>query len=220
MSTALAIAAVTATLRERLTNALATLGSNPLLATAPTVSTLAPLRAATAENTAPQLNLYLYQVTPNTSSRNASLPARDSEGRLLATTPPLMLDLYYVLSAQGSGELQAEILLGHGLKAFHDTPVLTRELIQQSLTDPALVASGLAEQVQAVHITPIAQEIDAKSRLWSALHGALRPCAAYQVSVVLIDAGKIIYPAVPVGVQSMAAQPLAELPPANQAAAQ
>lgn len=198
MSTALAIAAVTATLRGRLANVLATQDLSSLLGTTPTVSTLTPKRANTAESTGAELNLYLYQVAPNTSSRNASLPARDAEGRLLATTPPLMLDLYYVLSAQGSGELQAEILLGHALKVFHDTPLLTRELIQQHLTDPALIASGLAEQVQAIHITPIAQEVEAQSRLWAALGAGLRPSSAYQVSVVLIDAGKIIYPEAPV----------------------
>ena len=46
-------------------------------------------------NEAAQLNLYLYQVTPNQGWRNAAQPSRDANGARL-TNPPLALDLHYL----------------------------------------------------------------------------------------------------------------------------
>ena len=43
----------------------------------------------------PQLNVFLYQATPNAALRNQSLPSRAPNGTRL-TNPPLALDLHYL----------------------------------------------------------------------------------------------------------------------------
>ena len=48
----------------------------------------------------PTINVFLYQVTPNTSMRNNDLPTRASDGTLVKR-PAAALDLHYVISAYG-----------------------------------------------------------------------------------------------------------------------
>src|SRR5215218_9214820 len=98
MSTALAIASVTAILRDLLNNGLidhnVTASVGDVLVTA-----LPPDRIDPADNNfTSRLNIYLYKVTDNASLRNEGLPSRDSNGERL-TNPPLALDLHYLLTA-------------------------------------------------------------------------------------------------------------------------
>ena len=91
MSTALAIGAVSAVLRNILDNGLvdaAVAVGAPVKVTA-IAPDLVPLDDATAP---PQLNLFMYRVSPNTGYRNAALPSRDGSARL--TNPPLALNLW------------------------------------------------------------------------------------------------------------------------------
>ena len=104
MSSALAIASVTAVLRDLLNNGLidhdvsATLGNV-------TVSSLSPDRIdMTSQNQTSRLNLFLYQVTPNASWRNVGLPSRNGNGERISN-PPLALNLHYLLTAYGALEL-------------------------------------------------------------------------------------------------------------------
>jgi len=141
----------------------------------------------------------LYQVTPNAAWRNAGLPSRDDRGARLSNAP-LALDLHYLLTAYGAEELHAEILLGYAMQVLHESPVLDRQAIRDALAGgtvdtsilpsalQALSASDLADQVELIKITPSALTSEEMSRLWSALQAHYRPTAAYQVSVVLIEA--------------------------------
>ena len=47
---------------------------------------------------------------------------------------PLALELHYLLMAYGRDDYQAEILMGYAMQLLHDTPVLTRKSIQDSLS--------------------------------------------------------------------------------------
>lgn len=200
MSSPLAIAAVTAVLRDLLNNGLVdhnitgSLGSNVnVTAVPPDTIAVDPANART------QLNLFMHQVTPNAGWRNEGLPSRDGRGSRL-TNPPLALDLHYLLTAYGAAELHSEILLGYAMHLFHETPVLDRQSIRTALgggTVPgsilppafqALSAADLADQVEQIRITPMTMGTEEMSRLWSALQAHYRPTAAYQVSVVLIEA--------------------------------
>lgn len=201
MSTALAIAGVTAVLRDRLNDGLVNHNVAGLLGSSVTVSVLAPDRVVPADGTeASQLNLFLYQVMPNASWRNQSLPAHAADGRQRLSNPPLALDLYYLISAYSGGDLHAEILLGYAMQLMHEFPVITREMIRTALTPspdlgvvlpPALRAladCGLADQVELLRITPQTLNTEESSKLWSATQSSFRPTAAYHVSVVLIEA--------------------------------
>ena len=203
MSNALAIAGVTAVLRDRLNDGLVNHNVTGVLGSTVSVSVLPPDRVVPAGGAeSSQLNLFLYQATPNTGWRNEGLPSRDPSGRHRLTNPPLGLDLHYLISAYSAGDLHAEILLGYAMQLMHEFPVITRAMIRTALTPsldvgldlpPALRAladCGLADQVEQLRITPQFLNTEEVSKLWTAAQASYRPTAAYQVSVVLIEAAR------------------------------
>jgi hypothetical protein len=211
MSTALAIAGVTAVLRDLLNDGLINHNVSGVLGSTVTVSVLPPDRVVPANGTeASQLNLFLHQVTPNLGWRNERLPSRDASGRQRLSNPPLALDLHYLLSAYTGGDLHAEILLGYAMQLLHETPVLTRSAIQTALNPspgtgtslpPALRAladAGLERQVEQIKLTPEYLSTEEVSKLWTALQTHFRPTAAYMASVVLIEATQPARSALPV----------------------
>jgi hypothetical protein len=198
VSTALAIAAVTAVLRDLLANGLKAHKVGDIVGGDVTVSALPPDRIATNDSQEPtQLNLFLYQVTPNQGWSNVGYPSRDARGERISN-PPLALNLHYLLSAYGAKDLHPEILLGQGMQLLHESPVLTRSAVRKALnpTPPpldfpaALAKSDLAEQVEQVRITLETLNTEEVSKLWSAIQAHYRPTAAYLVTVVLIESKK------------------------------
>jgi uncharacterized protein DUF4255 len=197
MSSALAIAAVTASLKDLLNDGLidhdlSTVGSFAITAQPPDRVTT----GATENN---QLNLFLYQVTPNSGWRNVGLPSRDHTGDRL-TNAPLALDLHYLLTAYGAQDLNAEVLLGYAMQVLHESPVLTRQQLRTALGAPApvdgtllpgpfgsLSAVDLADQVEQIKVTPVYLSSEDLSKLWTAMQARYRPSMAYLVSVVLIQ---------------------------------
>jgi len=208
MSGALAIAAVTATLRDLLTDGL--LDHDLSAVGSVTVTALPPDRVATGQNEPNQLNLFLYQVTPNIGWRNEGLPSRDENGRRLSN-PPLALDLHYIMTAYGSQDLNAEVLLGYGMQLLHETPLLSRAQLRTvlggvspvdgSILPPLfgnLSALDLADQVELIKITPVTLSTEDLSKMWTAMQARYRPTMAYLVSVVLIQATGPVRAAEPV----------------------
>lgn len=197
MSSALAIASVTAVLKNLLDNELihqsATTGVGDVAVTA-----LPPDRIPTGAEERAQLNLYVYRLTPN-SSRRRNPTSASQEERL--ESPPLALDLHYLLTAYGERDFQAEILLGHAIQLLHETPILTREVIHSALASispgnasgtrlamvPALSASTLADQLEEIKISPEFLNMEDMSKLWSSLQTRSRPSVTYQASTVLIE---------------------------------
>jgi len=197
MSSPLAIGAVSAVLRNLLDNGLIQTG--PVGAPV-NVSAVAPDTINLETEDQPRLNLFLYHVTPNAGWRNHGLPSRGSANGERLTNPPLALDLHYVLTAYSRADCEAEILLGYAMHLLQERPVLDRAAIRRAL-DPspldvsmlptafqALAASDLADQVELIKITPAAFTTGDMSNLWSAIQTHYRPSAAYEVSVVLIEA--------------------------------
>jgi len=176
-----------------------------------TVSALPPDTIVPGGKASPtQLNLYMYMTTPNLGWSNTALPSRNSDGNRLSN-PPLALDLHYLLTAYGSQDFQAEILLGCGMQLLHETPVLPRSRITMTLTAAGLVqagtlpaslmalaTSGLADQVEQIKITPQVLSVDEMSRLWTAFQSNYRPSAAYLVTVVLIESRRATSAPLPV----------------------
>lgn len=211
MSNALAIASVTAILKDLLNNGLidhnvsATVGNV-------IVSALSPDRIdVTSLNQQSQLNIFLYQVTYNAGWRNVGLPSRNSYGER-TNNPPLALNLHYLMTAYGAQEFHAEILLGYGMQLLHETPVLTRNAIRTALAPPSPVSSGgglptemqalftseLAEQVEQIKICHEGLNTEEISRMWTAFQAHYRPSTAYQVSVILIESEQSTKTALPV----------------------
>lgn len=222
MSSPLAIAAVTALLKDLLNdglidNDLARVGSF-------SVTAAPPDRVTTGETEQNRLNLFLYHVTPNQGWRNAALPSRGAKGERLSN-PPLALDLHYMLTAYGQADFNAEILLGYAMEIMHNNGIIGRESIRRSLspTNPITVALipddgqgrraiDLADQVETIKITPHYLSADELSRMWTAMQARYRPTVAYQVSTVLIQSTRPVVTALPVlqrgkGDRGVASQP-------------
>lgn len=195
-SGALALASVTAVLKSLLENGLANRAVTSELGGETSVSALPPDRVAIGAEERPQLNLFLYHVTPHTG-----LPAADGGAA------PLSLELHYLLTAYGAQDLQTEILLGHALQLLHERPALARPAIREALAavsssaggrvvSPALAAlarSNLAERVERIRITPEFLSAEDMSKLWSSLQARYRPSVTFKVAAVVIagseDAG-------------------------------
>lgn len=196
MSNPLALGAVSAVLRNVLDDGV--VAAAPSLGSV-NVTAIAPDQVETADGDPPGLNVYLHRVTPNAGWRNADLPSYDGNGTRLSN-PPLALDLHYLVTAYGTADFEAEILLGYALHLLHERPVLDPEAIRRAL-DPsplgagvlppafqALRAADLADQVESITITLDPIDTEEMSRLWSAFQTNHRPTAAYVVTVVLIEA--------------------------------
>ncbi|MGH6846879.1 MAG: DUF4255 domain-containing protein [Methylocella sp.] len=201
MSNALAIAGVTAVLKDLLDDGMIDHAVTDTLGQGVTVSALAPDEIELGADKQPRLNLFLYQVTPNGAWRNIGFPALDASGRRIAN-PPLALDLHYMLTAYGALDLQAEVLLGYAMLLLHQTPVLARAAIRKSLDPPpsaavtgsllptvykSLHAANLADQLEQIKITPEVMNTEELSKLWTAIQTHYRPTATYLVTVVLIQ---------------------------------
>jgi hypothetical protein len=207
VSNALGIAAVTAVLKDILNNRAidASVGNV-------TVTTKPPDKLKTDTHEETQLNLFLYQVTPNQGWRNVGQPSVTSDGTNRQSNPPLALDLHYLLSAYSDEEFKAEVLLGYGMQALHETPVLTREMVREHFTvDPTsltggglpppldkLAAGELADQVELVKITPQPLSTEEISKLWTAFGAHYRPTTGYLATVVLIEGRRPTRSALPV----------------------
>ncbi len=219
MSNALAIASVTAVLKDLLDNALIDHSLSANVGGTVTVTALPPDRIKTGDEESAQLNLFLYHVTPNPGWCNVGQPSRNEHGERL-TNPPLALDLYYLLSAYGKQDFEAEILLGYATQLLHETPVLTRDAIRRSLVSPppvgggilppalqTLVASDLADQVELIKISPKPMTTEEISKLWTAFQAKYRPSVAYHASVVLIESKNPARSPLPVLTRAVMVQP-------------
>lgn len=216
MANALAIAAVSAVLKDLLNNGLidARLSSDVTVRVGPPPS----VNGAAIPT---QLNLFLYHVSPNLGWRNERLPSHNSQGDRVSN-PPLALDLHYLLTAYGAEEFEAEILLGYAMQLLHENAILSRGAIRRTFSgaptgvsgsilpasSQALAAAGLAEQLELIKISPLNLNGEEMSRIWSSLQTHYRISTAYQISVVLIESQQSTRSAPPVLNHRIFARPL------------
>lgn len=188
MSNALAIAAVTTTLRAMLDTALA------LAFGGVDVTTMPPDKARTGNTD--QVNIFLYNTAIDAPLRNTpprtSKPGENGE-------PALPLRLQYLISAYGQGDNDTfgHRLLGEVMRVLHDHPLLGRDEIRDATTGP-LPDSDLHTQIERVRVTPLSLNSEEMSKLWMTFQTQFRISAAYEVSVVLIDSARPTVAALPV----------------------
>ncbi|WP_405578180.1 DUF4255 domain-containing protein [Streptomyces sp. NBC_01092] len=147
----------------------------------------------------PTLNVFLYQVTPNTSMRNNDLPTRASDGTLVKR-PAAALDLHFLISAYGDETtLVGQRLIGSVVRTLHEIPVLPKDVIEETGALPHLADSDLAEATQRVRFTPTVMDIDETSKLWGMLHQTPYALSVvYQATLILIDGREKPVPGKPV----------------------
>jgi hypothetical protein len=205
MSSPFAIAGLTATLQHVISNGLVDHGIAAAVGGTVDVKAVAPdLVVTNGALTNPTLNIFVYQVTPNTGWRNVELASRNSSGDRL-TNPPMALDIHYILSAYAEEDLHAEMLLGGAMHLLHEMPGLDRDRITAALAPLSvdLQGCGLADQVERIKITPEPLNSEEMSKLWSAIQSNYRPSVVYQATVVLIQEEKPKHSALPVLVRGV-----------------
>lgn len=183
MSNALAIAAATATLRGLLLSGIQRLDTT----LTDLEVTAQPLDRARGGVSSAQLNLFLYQTVPNGTWRNMDHPRQLRPGE--TGTPPLALNLHYVLTAYGRGESDNDAVshrvLGGAMSVLHDHPLLGADEIKS-----ALAGNDLYAQLERLRIVPQPMTLEEMSKLWTAFQTNYRLSSAYEVSVLLIDSNR------------------------------
>ena len=186
MSSGLAIASVTAVLKDLLTTGFSQSDVLSQLGLDPVISALPPDRIAAGQDERPQLNIFLYRVTPHLAVPRTPSPTGARQ---------LALELHYLVTAYGAEELHAEILLGQAIRMLHETSVIPRARIEEILrglsspaqgrtTAPAMAAlqasevGALTDQWQI--LPDVLPNVD-MMRIWSALQGKFRPSVTYKV---------------------------------------
>jgi hypothetical protein len=183
MSNPLAIAAVTATLRNLLTKGLAT---DPDLADA--TVTMQPLdRARVNGNNANQMNVFLYHVLPNGAWRNLDMPGQVRSGE--TGVPVLGLNLYYLLTAFGrDNDTQRPFshqLMGRAMSVLNDHPLLGADEIKTALPN-----NDLWKQIERVRFTLQPFSVEEIAKLWTGFQTVYRLSVAYEAAVVLIESAR------------------------------
>jgi hypothetical protein len=182
MSNFLAIATVTAALREVLQPVVSRAVSNA------TVGFGRPDGDGGALPV-PSVNVYLYQVTPNAAYRNDDLPTRRPDGTL-TQRPQGAFDLHYLFTFHGNDDqLEPQRLLGAVASALHAQPLLPASAVAKALTDFTFLRnSNLGDQMERVKFTPTSLSLEEFSKLWSVFFQIEYSLStAYQASVVMIE---------------------------------
>jgi hypothetical protein len=198
MSNFLAIATVTAAIRQTLNAAVG------IDVPGADVTTMRPDEPKKVE---PHVNIYLYQVTPNAAWRNMDLPTRRNGGELVQR-PQAALNLHYLLTFYGDEEkLEPQRLLGSVVRTLHAMPIITRQAIRDTITNPLfdfLAGSDLADEVELVKLTPTPLSTEELSKLWSVFFQTPYALSiAYQGTVVLIESEDAPQRALPVRERSL-----------------
>jgi len=190
MSNPLAIAAVTATLRELIKRGVRDFLPNP----DENVTTKPLDQARTGNATPDRINIFLYQTVPNAAWRNMDMPRQVRPGE--TGQPPLALNLHYLITAYGQGdeETKSHRWLGRAMSVLHDHPLLGAQEIRDALPDN----SELQAQIERVRITPQSLSLEDMSKLWTTFQTQYRISAAYQVEVVLIESTRAARAPLPV----------------------
>lgn len=217
MSTALAIAATSRVIAAVVDDAVAAARLVlPTILGGATTSSSSPDHLVTGtDGEVTHLNLFLYHVTYNQGWREVGLPTRASGGSQIGRAP-LAIDLHYLMSAYSAGDYEAQIMLGIGMQAVHEIPVLFRDKITQVFSAPAtqvdkaLASADLANQIEMIKIVPQQIGTDELSKLWTAFQSKFRVSAAYAVSVVLIETKTPVVAALPVLSRNIVVLPFVE----------
>jgi hypothetical protein len=174
MSNSLAIAAVTATLRNLLQGAIQPVSPGAQV-------TVRPLDRARENMTVDSVNLFLYNTGSDAAWRNADMPGINP-GEL--ADPPLALTLSYLVTSfsQSDDDTISHRLLGGAMSALNQALVLDPAAIQA-----ALPGNDLYLQAERVKVTLDPLDVEEISKLWTAFQTSYRISAAYRVSAVLIQ---------------------------------
>lgn len=207
MSNFLAIATVTEALRQMLDAAVGRDVSGGARATA--VRPTGSVDGSSDGLPEVGVNVYLYQVSPNHSWRNADLPTRRADCTLIQR-PRAALDLHYLMTSYGDEKrLEPQRVLGSVVRVLHAQPILARQQVQSAIDAvDFLSGSDLADEVEQVKFTPVPLSVEELYNLWSGFFQTPYTLStAYQASLVFIEGEETPQEALPVRARNLYAVP-------------
>lgn len=157
------------------------------------IVTRAPEQLAATAPGRVTMTVYPWKLVPNpgwASSRGTAYGPRGER----RDSPLLALDAYYVLAGYAPATADADAVLGWAMLAMHETPRISRELMQ-SLANGVTPASSplgqalrdLADQPAPIAIEPVSYELEEFSQVWSTLNCGARSGMIYRVGTLLIE---------------------------------
>lgn len=140
----------------------------------------------------PEVNLYLYMVSPNDSLRNDDLPTRSHSGELLHR-PAVAVDLHYIITFYGEQDLASERMMARLATHFHANPILSPDIIRTTISPSGsfhyLSESNLADAPEPVRLCPYYPTSEELSKLWTVFFQmAHRVSLQYTASPIVMDA--------------------------------
>jgi hypothetical protein len=188
-SAPLAIAAITALLRDVLANGVIRVAGAAQLGDV-IVTVLPPDRITLGSEEPNQLNLFLYRIEPQVALRPADPRGRVPRG-------DVGLKLHYVVTAYSAQEFHTELLLGCAVSLLGAIPLLTAEAVRTVLAAKGsrgvrgrsplrdtLASSDVLDEAGRITLTQQFLSLEDTSKLWSMLQSRYRPSVTYEVSAV------------------------------------
>ncbi|MDQ1254515.1 MAG: hypothetical protein QG646_3782 [Euryarchaeota archaeon] len=132
-----------------------------------------------------RLSIFLYQVIENIHLKNQEMLIKDPN---VLTFPPIVLDLYYLLTAYPSGvqditerTREEHSILGKAIQIINDNALLTGSVLKGSL----------ARNDYDLHITLAPLSLDDMTKLWTTFPGKpFRSSICCLVTPVMIDSSR------------------------------
>jgi hypothetical protein len=133
----------------------------------------------------PLIHLYLYRVKQSPFVTNSDF-VRPSPRQV--QSPPVGLQLFYLVTPYGAGQLEIQVTLGEIIRTFHETPIVP----------PPAFDADLVGTTEELRVIPESLTLDQLTELWRAFNErSFRLCVSYEASLVLIDS-RVIRDVVPV----------------------
>ncbi len=128
-----------------------------------------------AGNNSVFVSIYLYRIVedPYMKNRFASVPGVGGAER----KPPLMLDLYYLITPLVGAPRDQQIVLGKIMQVLYDRAILEGPDLSGTLTT--------GNQQLRVMLNPVS--LEETTRVWQALEVPYRLSLCYQVRVAMLD---------------------------------
>ena len=143
-----------------------------------------------------RINIYLYQVTPNSEWENADAPSRNANGDLI-NLPKAAVDLHYLFSFHGGAEhgnasnvdLFVQMLMAGVVRLLHESPWINiPRLVSTKVDEPLVANSNMELERERVRFTPRKMTLDELTKLWTVFPNTpFHLSLTYTASVVFID---------------------------------
>jgi hypothetical protein len=151
------------------------------------VTLLSPADASSQQS---RVNLFLYWLCPNPQLRN-QIPMADPNDPAQLVAPPLILNLYYMLTTYAPldpqlGLADAHTIMAEAMRVLHENPI-----VPQGRLEPGLNQGE-------VKVTLHCADVEELSKVWTALTKDFRLSAIYEVSYAPVPARGRIAAAPPV----------------------